>query len=164
MILALDFGKFCGWALYDTGLKKVFSGMWLLQTDRFDGGGMKFLKLKRHLVEVHRTTPIKLIAYEEVRRHHGVSAAHIYGGYQAIVTAWCEEEKVPCYGVPVGTIKRHGTRYGAASKGDMIKAAKTIYPDQLFGKKADDQADALVLLNYACGQYAEALETKHDFE
>ena len=43
---------------------------------------------------------------EEVRRHAGTDAAHVYGGLMATLTAWAELRGVPYEGVPVGTIKR----------------------------------------------------------
>ena len=54
----------------------------------------------------------------------GVDAAHAYGGFMAHLTAWCEHHNIPYAGVPVGTIKKHATGKGNASKDLMIGAAK----------------------------------------
>ena len=39
-------------------------------------------------------------------RHAGTDASHVYGGFLATLTSWCEEPEVPSEGVPVGTITR----------------------------------------------------------
>lgn len=50
---------------------------------------------------------IGAVYFEEVRRHVGTDAAHLYGGFLATLTAWCESHAVANQGAPVGTIKRH---------------------------------------------------------
>ena len=40
-------------------------------------------------------TGIGAIYFEEVRRHLGVDAAHVYGGLLATLTAWCEHHQIP---------------------------------------------------------------------
>ena len=80
-----------------------------------------------------------------VIEHLGVDAAHAYGGFMAHLTAWCEHHQIPYQGIPVGTIKKHATGKGNASKDEMIAAAR-----QLGHSPADDnEADALALLAYA---------------
>ena len=56
------------------------------------------------------------VVYEQVRRHTGVDASHAYGGWLAILTAWCEHHVIPYEGVPVGTIKRFATGRGNADQ------------------------------------------------
>ena len=58
--------------------------------------------------------PIGEVVYEEVRRHMGVDAAHVYGGLMATLTAWCEGQGIAYAGVPVGTI--NPTRSHTAGK------------------------------------------------
>src|SRR3546814_5482602 len=85
---------------------------------------MRYLRFRRQLDEIHAVTPIDEVAFEEVRRHLGVDAAHAYGGFMAQLTAWCEEHGVPYSGVPVGEIKKFATSKGNASKGEMIAATQ----------------------------------------
>jgi hypothetical protein len=72
---------------------------------------MRYLRFTNWLTELDQLSgPIAAIWYEEVRRHAGTDAAHVYGGLMAVLTAWAELRGVPYQGVPVGTIKRQGQR------------------------------------------------------
>ena len=86
---------------------------------------MRYLRFTNWLTELDQLSgPIAAIWYEEVRRHVGTDAAHVYGGLMATLTAWAELRGVPYEGVPVGTIKRHATGKGNAGKAAMIAAAR----------------------------------------
>ena len=115
-ILALDLGTATGWALRaPDGL--ITSGTVSFRPSRYDGGGMRYLRFTNWLTELDQLSgPIAAIWYEEVRRHVGTDAAHVYGGLMATLTAWAELRGVPYQGVPVGTIKRHATGKGNAPK------------------------------------------------
>jgi crossover junction endodeoxyribonuclease RuvC len=143
--LALDLGTTTGWA---AGIgKNMFSGVWNLKPGRFEGGGMRFLKFQGFLNEVHKNVTLKRVVFEEVRRHAGTDAAHVYGGLMGTLTAWCEENKIPYEGVPVGTIKKFWTGNGAAKKEAMIAQAVS----RGFAPRDDNEADALALLHFALG-------------
>ena len=86
--------------------------------------------------------------YEAVRRHAGVDASHAFGGWLAILTAWCEHHGIAYEGVPVGTIKRHVTGKGNADKQAVIAAVKALG----FNPADDNEADALALLHWAIAQ------------
>jgi Holliday junction resolvasome RuvABC endonuclease subunit len=86
-----------------------------------------------------------MVVFEEVRRHLGTNAGHIYGGYLAHLTAWAEANRVPYQGVPVGTIKRHVTGKGNSDKQAVIDAVRLLG----FAPTDDNEADALALLNWA---------------
>ena len=105
-LLALDLGTTTGWALRaPDGL--ITSGTVSFRPSRYDGGGMRYLRFTNWLTELDQLSgPIAAIWYEEVRRHVGTDAAHIYGGLMATLTAWAELRGVPYQGVPVGTINR----------------------------------------------------------
>lgn len=143
-ILALDLGSSTGWALRADGV--ILSGCQEFKNGRYEGGGMRFLRFKQWLTELRRGQEIHAVYFEEVRRHLGTDAAHVYGGLMAILTSWCEQNKVPYSGIPVGTIKKHATGKGNADKAAMIAAA-----EQLMGRftKDDNEADALCLLHLA---------------
>jgi Holliday junction resolvasome RuvABC endonuclease subunit len=146
-ILALDLGTTTGWALM-TRDGSITSGTESFKPHRFEGGGMRFLRFKRWLTEIKQTSDsIDAVYFEEVRRHLGVDAAHAYGGFMAHLTAWCEHHQIPYQGVPVGTIKKHATGKGNASKDEMIAAAKV----RGHSPTDDNEADALALLHYALG-------------
>ena len=144
--LALDLGTTTGWAAW-TG-SHIASGTWDLRPRRFDGGGMRFVRFASLLREAVEGLTIARVYYEEVRAHAGTDAAHIYGGFLATLTAWCEREQVAYQGVPVGTIKRFATGKGNAGKAEMIAAAKARGHDPV----DDNHADALALLDWAIAQ------------
>jgi Holliday junction resolvasome RuvABC endonuclease subunit len=141
-ILALDLGTKTGWACQDLTLT---SGMQKFENGRFSGGGMRFLKFKSWLTEMNDLVGgFDSVCFEEVRRHVGTTAAHVYGGLLGILTAWCEENKIPYQGYPVGTIKKFACSKGNASKEMMIESAKKKWPD--IEIISDDHADALWIL------------------
>jgi len=142
VVVAFDLGTECGWAITQAGI--ITSGMQPFRPGRFDGGGMRYLRFRRWLDELRGDTTIERVAFEEVRRHMGVDAAHVYGGLLATLTAWCEQHKIPYEGVPVGTIKKFATGKGNADKPAMIAAAVAWG----FTPVDDNEADALALLRY----------------
>ena len=144
-ILALDLGTTTGWALRShDGL--ITSGTVSFKPGRYDGGGMRYLRFTNWLTEIDRLSgPIAAIWYEEVRRHAGTDASHVYGGLMATLTAWAELRGIPYAGTPVGTIKRHATGKGNANKQDMIAAAR----QRGFSPADDNEADAIALLLWA---------------
>lgn len=141
-VLAIDLGTTTGWALRSGAA--TISGSQNLKGGRFEGGGMRFLRFKSWLAEVHSRTPLKAVFYEEVRAHKGTDAAHIYGGLQATLTAFCEEMKIPYEGVPVATIKKSATGKGNAGKPQMIAAVRKLG----FEPTDDNEADAIALLAF----------------
>ena len=149
-ILALDLGTTTGWALRDrTG--RITSGTESFKPRRFEGGGMRFLRFKGWLTELKaHAEGIDALVFEEVRRHVSTDAAHAYGGFLATLTAWCEHHQIPYQGVPVGTIKKHATGKGNASKEDVIAAVQARGHDPV----DDNEADALALLLWAIEQHA----------
>lgn len=144
-ILALDLGTTTGWALLSSdGI--VTSGTVSFKPSRYDGGGMRYLRFKGWLDQVRTYAGrIDAIHFEEVRRHVGVDAAHLYGGFLATLATWCEHEMIPFQGVPVGTIKRFITGKGNADKSAVIEAVKA----RGFNPVDDNEADAIAILLWA---------------
>ena len=143
-ILALDLGTTTGWALRSMGM--ITSGCLSLKSSRFDGGGMRYLRFTNWLGELdHLSGPIAAIWFEEVRRHAGTDAAHVFGGLLAVLTSWAELRGVPYQGVPVGTIKKFLTGQGNAPKQAMIDAARK----RGFSPTDDNEADAIAILLWA---------------
>jgi hypothetical protein len=142
--LALDLGTTAGWAIrLPSG--QIISGSRSFKPGRYEGGGVRFLRFTAWLDEQNGLYPVGLLVFEEVRRHAGVDAAHVYGGLMATLTAWCEAKQIPYQGVPVGTIKKHATGKGNANKLLMMQAMV----DKGHNPCDDNEADALALLYYA---------------
>ena len=149
-ILALDLGTTTGWALRGSD-GSITSGSESFRPQRFEGGGMRFLRFKRWLTELKAVADgIDALHFEEVRRHVSTDAAHAYGGFLATLTAWCEHHQIPYQGVPVGTIKKHATGKGNASKDEMVASARA----RGHAPADDNEADALALLHWAIEQHA----------
>ena len=147
-LLALDLGTTTGWALRAPE-GQIDHGFVSFKSQRFEGGGMRYLRFRRWLTELKATVAapqgLGAVYFEEVRRHVGVDAAHVYGGLMATLTSWCEHHNIPYQGVPVGTIKKHATGRGNASKDEVIAAMRAlghVVTD-------DNEADALAMLHWA---------------
>lgn len=139
-LLALDLGTRTGWAMSGDPVTHGYADF---RPGRFDGGGMRYLRFARWLNDLHASRPISEVAYEEVRRHIGTDAAHVYGGLMAHLQSWCETVGVPYQGVPVGTIKRAATGKGNADKAAMVAAVNA----RGYAVKDDNEADAIALLH-----------------
>ena len=153
LILTLDLGIKTGWALHKQD-GTIISGTAHFKTNRFEGGGMRYLKFKQFLTELkNKHGQFNEIHFEEVRMHRGkgkngrvtfnVDAAHAYGGFMATLTAWCEHHEIPYAAMPVGKIKKHITGKGNANKAAVIKAVKA----KGHTPTDDNEADAIALLD-----------------
>jgi Holliday junction resolvasome RuvABC endonuclease subunit len=147
-ILAIDLGSTTGWAT--SAHKLITSGTVSFRPSRYDGGGVRYLRFRHWLDQlIEPDDRIDAVYFEEVRRHIGTDAAHIYGGFLACLTAWCEERDIAYQGVPVGTIKRFITGKGNADKDAVIEAVRK----RCYTPEDDNEADAIAILLWA-------LETK----
>jgi Holliday junction resolvasome RuvABC endonuclease subunit len=107
---------------------------------------MRYLRFERWLTETLSITGgIDAVYFEEVRRHAGTDAAHVFGGFLATLSAWCEQHGIAYEGVPVGTIKRFATGKGNADKAAMIAAMR----ERGFEPADDNEADAIAILLWA---------------
>ena len=144
-ILALDLGSTTGWAIRNSRCR-ILHGTAEFRPNRFEGGGMRYLRFGKWLDQTLDVTGgIDAIHYEEVWRHAGTDASHVYGGLLATLTAWCEDRSIPYGGVPVGTIKRFATGKGNADKAAMIDAVRA----RGFEPADDNEADAIAILLWA---------------
>ncbi len=143
-ILALDLGSTTGWAVRLTD-GTIVSGTMAFRPGRYEGGGMRYLRFRSWLDEVARCHGSAVVYFEEVRAHAGTDAAHIYGGFLAHLSAWCEQRGIPYQGVPVATIKRHVTGKGNAGKEAVIAAVRARGHQPV----DDNEADAIAILLWA---------------
>lgn len=143
--LALDLGSRTGWALRSpSGI--ITSGVTLFRPSRYDGGGIRYLRFRAWLdQQFDQHGDIGAVHFEAVRRHAGTDAAHAYGGFLAILSAWCEHHGIAYQGVPVGTIKRFIAGKGNADKQAVVAAVRS----RGFNPADDNEADALAILLWA---------------
>jgi Holliday junction resolvasome RuvABC endonuclease subunit len=143
-ILALDLGTTTGYAIR-TCDNRIVSGAASFRPSRYDGGGMRYLRFRSWLEQIAADIGIEAIYFEEVRRHIGTDAAHLYGGFLATLTAWCEMKAIAYQGAPVGRIKRHIAGKGNADKNAVIAAVRA----RGFNPADDNEADAIAILLWA---------------
>jgi len=151
VFLALDLGTKTGFA-YSAAKGVVVSGTWKLG-DAKDKDG-RFARFREHLDRLHGATALTRIAFEDVKAHKGTQAAHIYGGFKATLFTWCKDNGLgKPIAVPVGTLKKYWCGKGNATKEMMIEQARRAHyePDD------DNEADAIALLHYVCGEEGRAL-------
>jgi len=139
-LLALDLGTKTGYAVGTA--QSHISGVSDFKPGRFEGGGMRYLRFRRWLDDLHAAVEFDEVVFEEVRRHKATDAAHVYGGLMGVLTTWCEEAAVPYSAVPVGTIKKFATGKGNANKEAVIAAVRSWG----FEPEDDNEADAIALL------------------
>ena len=144
VILALDLGTQTGWAMIGHD-DLVDSGTVSFAPRTGEGPGMRFARFRRWLIDLKSAHgQIDAVYYEDVRRHIGTQAAHVYGGLLAVLMMWGEHHQIPYRGVGVGVIKKHATGNGAAKKPAMIAAMR----ERGYSVMDDNSADALALLDY----------------
>lgn len=85
------------------------------------------------------------ICYEDVRRHMGTRAAHVYGALEGVLhlLAYDEAPRITLHSYSVQQIKQRATGRCVAGKDEMLAAAKARWP----WCKNHDEADALWLLD-----------------
>ena len=140
-ILALDLGTTTGWALFSEG--RVVSGSFSMIPRNGEGVGIRFLRFRRELLNNFKS--VREVYFEEVRRHEGTHAAHIYGGLWATLCAWCEENTIPYKGVEVGMWKKAIVGKGNVGKKEVMACMKARGFDPI----DDNESDALAILSYA---------------
>lgn len=148
--LGFDPGNSFGWAAVSSTGQRLGSGTWQLKGDVWEGGGMRWVRLRHQLRQLLLThgagdgqllnegaqldlaklytmrsssTPKVIAAYEQVfqKQKSGVAAA-VYYGCVSIIKQTCEEMDVPYVGVHTATLKKVATGRGNASKADVMDA------------------------------------------
>jgi len=141
-LLALDLGTRCGWAISDeTG--NIRSGEWNLAKLGRAREGLRFLLFRSSLIDARDTYGVDQVTYEEVTfPSSGWRATQLYGGWKAILLAWCETHKIPCAPVHTGKLKKFWSGSGRAGKETMIDVARALG----HAPASDNEADAIAIL------------------
>jgi Holliday junction resolvasome RuvABC endonuclease subunit len=135
----LDLGTKTGFAIWKGG--EVMSGVKRLRHDR-RASGVRFSDFRNWLIAAIKACDPDSVYFERVYAHKGTEAAHVYGGFMYTLAAVCEEMRIRCVGIPVGTIKKFAAGKGNATKEEMIAFARS----KGFDPADDNEADALAIL------------------
>jgi len=100
------------------------------------------VRLRSSLLTLLGAYPNAYLAYEEVRRHLGTDAAHLFGALTSAVQEACVLMGVPYMGIPVGTIKKVATGKGNARKKLLQAAADARWPVNGYHYE-EDEADGI---------------------
>jgi crossover junction endodeoxyribonuclease RuvC len=145
MILCLDLGTHTGWAFGDESTTQSGIQAFPKPARGYTEDGKRYLAFRAWLQNFKtRHNALQAIYYEDVCRHNGTTAAHVYGGLRAILLAFGEQYQIRCTGIGVGVIKRQATSKGNAGKQEMLAWARA----NGYSPANDDEADALALLSY----------------
>lgn len=133
-ILALDQASNCGWAL-----GSEIYGTWDFNIRKDESSGMKWLRFKAKLKEVHESEKLDLIAYERPAGQHKSSIIHS-AKMVAIIESFCEENNIDYRAFSAAEVKKFATGNGNAGKPRMIEAARSKYG---YTGSDDNEADAI---------------------
>lgn len=139
-VLGLDLATKCGFALIDTNTPEynlTYSGVLKLPSKPT---GSRYSKFQMWLHDTLAISKVDYIAFEDVKRHVGTQAAHVYGGLKAIVELEAYRADIELLPYGVGTIKKSATGGGRASKDEMVSAALERYR---VACSDDNEADAI---------------------
>lgn len=144
-ILALDLGTKLGWATVDRN-GVVRSGSVNCTPRAHEATGQRWSKFRVLLCDLaNEVGEFDAVYFEDVKRHAGTIAAHVYGGFLAHLEHWCAARNAEPIGVGVGEVKKAWTGSGAAKKHLMIASAEA----KGFRPADDNEADALAILSLA---------------
>lgn len=145
-ILAIDPGSHCGYA---NNYSKDASGTWELTPKRLEGPGVRYLRFRNYLIQL-LARGAEMVVFEEVRRHAGTAAAHVYGGLVGELMATCEDKEILYTSVPIGTWKKDVTGKGNTKPAVYLEYARKHISSKC---KTEDEAAALCILEWAERQY-----------
>lgn len=148
-ILALDISGTTGWATGSVDTGRIDSGTWSVKPGRGDSPGMRYVRLRARLRDVHAEQSLGLVAYEQAH-HRGGAATEYAIGCVATVQAWCADNQVEHAAVHTATLKKFATGNGRASKTEMVEAARQRFRVPI---EDDNEADALLVLDWALGEF-----------
>lgn len=153
-VLCLDLGTQTGWCLRH-GDGRVRSGVQNFSAPKHQAVGWRYAKFQRFLEGARQAAGgLDWLLYENVAFlaertnpktgqvfRTGFQAVQLWGGFEALTTAWCEYHGIKYQGVHVMTLKKSLTGSGRAKKPEMVAAVRQLGHDP----KDDNEADALAL-------------------
>lgn len=138
-VIGIDPGMSTGWAYTGDGI--TIAGTWDLREDEDDH---YLVALFRNLCELIDDVCPEVLCYEEpVARGN---AAKVLNRQMGVIILACEVCAVAHYPVNPGTLKKHATGMGNATKEDMAEALWGKRPDRQYDHNA---VDAHWLADYA---------------
>ena len=143
-ILALDLGTFTGYALRSPEGRITHGTQHFMQRRKWHPG-QRWSDYRAWLSKLIETEQVTLIAVEDVRRHNGTTAGHVYGAYRSMTEMVAQQHNIRMAPVGVGVIKKSWTGKGNAAKVDMMSEARL----RGFSPVDDNAADALAILHWA---------------
>ena len=145
-VLALDPATRCGWA-HSLG----FEGTWNLKVKADESSGMRLVRFRSKLDEIHQSLGFGLIAYELALAMPGRRAGpSVQKEMQGVLKLWCEDHSVDFRSYSPSEVKKHATGKGNANKDAMIRAAQKKWRKVI---EDDNTADALWILDLALTDY-----------
>lgn len=143
-VLTLDLGTNIGWALLSEG--RIVSGTFKTTLHTKEAIGIRFLRFENEFLRQFRG--VREVHFEDVCRHEGTHAAHVFGGFWAILNKWSVQYTIPLHAVGVGSWKKEVIGKGNANKEQvMAEMKKRGYAPEGF-----DESDALAILHYVCSR------------
>lgn len=153
MILALDLATLTGWALAEVvpGPGTIADRARLVSSGQVDLGRTlsagERLRALDDWLETRFRDPLRLVAWE--RPHLRGGGSFLLAGFAAVATLACERHGCAYVDVHTGTVKKHATGSGRASKADVLTAMAARWKVQ---PRSDDEADALAVLSWALAE------------
>jgi len=152
--IAFDLGAKTGWG--QNWGSVICSGVMLFKREPSEqGDAWRWARASRWFDEV--VAGADFAVYEESHFQKGWQAQQAYHALATRLVEACGRHGVPCKGVSVSDLKKWATGKGNANKAAMVEAAERRHPDATI--QDDNQADALLLLDYALETLAEGLQT-----
>ena len=143
-ILSIDPASTLGWAVSNSEY-----GEWDLRTRKDESMGMKLIRLRSKLDEMHSLLKIDLVVYERPAGQHKNPIIH-QSKLIGLIEEWCESNDIEYRGYSSTEIKKYATGKGNAGKPLMIKTAEEKYN---LSNLTDNEADALHMLNLTMRDY-----------
>jgi len=138
------------------------AGIWTLQQKRYEGYGMRFVRLHNLLKEMDPD----MIAYEQVNfQHKSTAAAEAYYGIVCKIKEFGELTGADYFGVPTGDVKRKAVGKGGGkgtNKPYIVRAANRFFSidpplsdSEAASNKDHNTADALWIMQIMLENYAD---------
>jgi len=148
-ILGFDPGTHCGWCVMEDG-RYIASGVVELASKGEFREGMRYVLCEASIEKLIAEHAPDLLAFEDVRRHVGTDAAHVYGGIVAIMMKLGATSSIPWIKIPVKMAKKFLSGNGNAKKEAMILAASSLVDKQITN---DNEADAIGICHTASHKF-----------